>query len=94
MQAEISGLANASALPVKFVQGIQMLYELQTIMVPIVNFSHAAAENLHLPGGVGAYNHTFPWGVNAPRGWEAKCARTRARRASKKGVAAQSKCAS
>lgn len=71
MQAEISGLANASALPVKFVQGIQMLYELQTIMVPIVNFSHAAAENLHLPGGVGAYNHTFPWGVNAPRGWEA-----------------------
>lgn len=36
-QGEIRGLARASNLPLKFVQGIQMLYELQTLMVPIVN---------------------------------------------------------
>ena len=38
-QAEIRGLAEGSRLPLKFVQGIQMLYELQTLMVPIVNCS-------------------------------------------------------
>jgi hypothetical protein len=38
-QGEIIGLARASKLPLKFVQGIQMLYELQTLMVPIVNCS-------------------------------------------------------
>ena len=38
-QGEIRGLARASKLPLKFVQGIQMLYELQTLMVPIVNCS-------------------------------------------------------
>ena len=37
MQGEIEGLATASKLPLKFVQGIQMLYELQTLMVPIEN---------------------------------------------------------
>mmetsp|Transcript_110411 Transcript_110411/g.321458 ORF Transcript_110411/g.321458 Transcript_110411/m.321458 type:complete len:543 (-) Transcript_110411:349-1977(-) len=39
MQGEINGLAAASGLPVEFVTSIQMMYELQTIMVPIVNFS-------------------------------------------------------
>ena len=39
LQGEVEGLAAASGLPVKFVQGIQMLYELQTLMVPIVNCS-------------------------------------------------------
>lgn len=38
-QGEIRGLARASRLPLKFVQGIQMLYELQTLQVPIVNCS-------------------------------------------------------
>jgi len=38
-QGEIQGLADQSGLPLKFVQGIQMLYELQTLMVPIVNFT-------------------------------------------------------
>ena len=38
MQGEINGLAAASGLPVEFVTSIQMMYELQTIMVPIVNF--------------------------------------------------------
>ena len=33
-----------SKLPLPFVQGIQMLYELQTIMVPIVNFTKSAIE--------------------------------------------------
>jgi len=32
-------LARLSKLPVEFVQSIQMLYELQTIMVPIANFT-------------------------------------------------------
>jgi len=39
MQGEIQGLADQSGLPLKFVQGIQMLYELQTLMVPIVNIT-------------------------------------------------------
>lgn len=40
MQAEVQGYADISRLPFKFVKAIQMLYELQTLMVPIVNFSH------------------------------------------------------
>jgi len=40
-QREINGLAAMSGLPVDFVQGIQMLYELQTVMVPVVNFTKA-----------------------------------------------------
>ncbi|GMH52044.1 hypothetical protein TL16_g01147 [Triparma laevis f. inornata] len=43
-QAEIQGLSDMSKLPLPFVQGIQMLYELQTIMVPIVNFTKSAEE--------------------------------------------------
>mmetsp|Transcript_14341 Transcript_14341/g.28928 ORF Transcript_14341/g.28928 Transcript_14341/m.28928 type:complete len:392 (-) Transcript_14341:304-1479(-) len=39
MQREIQGLAEISRLPLKFVQAIQMLYELQTLMVPVVNFT-------------------------------------------------------
>mmetsp|Transcript_15240 Transcript_15240/g.21416 ORF Transcript_15240/g.21416 Transcript_15240/m.21416 type:complete len:398 (-) Transcript_15240:185-1378(-) len=39
MQAEIKGLAEVSALPFQFVKGIQMLYELQTMMVPIENIT-------------------------------------------------------
>jgi hypothetical protein len=39
MQREIQGLSDASKLPLKFVQAIQALYELQTLMVPIVNFT-------------------------------------------------------
>jgi hypothetical protein len=38
-QGEVRGLARESGLPLKFVQGIQMLYELQTLQVPIVNCS-------------------------------------------------------
>lgn len=39
MQAEIEGMSDVSGLPLKFVQGIQMLYELQTLMVPIENIT-------------------------------------------------------
>ena len=39
MQQELEGFAAASALPVQFVQAIQMLFEIQTLMVPIVNFT-------------------------------------------------------
>ena len=46
MQAEVAGLAAASRLPLKFVQSIQMLYELQTLMVPIVNFTGEALDVL------------------------------------------------
>jgi hypothetical protein len=38
-QREIEGLAALSQLPLEFVHSIQMLYELQTLMVPIVNFT-------------------------------------------------------
>lgn len=40
-QKEIEGIARAVALPLKFISGIQYLYELQTVMVPIVNFTRA-----------------------------------------------------
>ena len=36
MQEEIQALSDLSKLPLRFVQSIQMLYELQTLMVPIV----------------------------------------------------------
>ncbi len=38
-EREILGLSLASKLPFQFVKGIQMLYEIQTLMVPIVNFT-------------------------------------------------------
>uniref|UniRef100_A0A7S0JHN9 ceramidase n=1 Tax=Calcidiscus leptoporus TaxID=127549 RepID=A0A7S0JHN9_9EUKA len=63
MQAEIKGLSDLSRLPLKFVQGIQMLYELQTIMVPVVNVSRLRGEV------VGAINYTFH--ETMPKGWEA-----------------------
>lgn len=39
MQAEIIGMAKASGLPLKFVNLVQLLYELQTLMVPVENFT-------------------------------------------------------
>lgn len=60
-QQEIEGLAAASKLPLKFVQGIQMLYELQTLMVPIVNFTGPAVDSLaFLPKGLEALAR-IPW---------------------------------
>ena len=53
MQGEIRGLAMGSKLPLPFVQGIQMLYELQTVMVPIVNMSRWPK------GLVSTLNYTF-----------------------------------
>jgi len=48
-QGEIEGLARLSKLPLPFVQSIQMLYELQTIMIPVVNFTDAEAAFEFLP---------------------------------------------
>ena len=39
MRAEVDGIIKTTRLPAKFVQGIQALYELQTLMVPVVNGS-------------------------------------------------------
>ena len=39
MRGEIEGIVATTRLPAKFVQGVQALYELQTLMVPIVNGS-------------------------------------------------------
>jgi len=39
MQTEIESLAKLAKLPTWFVQGIQMLYEVQTMLPPLVNFS-------------------------------------------------------
>ena len=39
MRGEIQGIVVTTRLPAKFVQGVQALYELQTLMVPIVNGS-------------------------------------------------------
>ncbi|GMI19501.1 hypothetical protein TeGR_g13407 [Tetraparma gracilis] len=56
MQREIQGMADLSKLPVKFVQGIQTLYELQTMMVPIVNFT-------------GTPEQPFPAAADYPADW-------------------------
>ena len=39
MRGEIEGIIATTRLPAKFVQGVQALYELQTLMVPVVNGS-------------------------------------------------------
>lgn len=52
MQAEVEGLATASGLPLKFVSVIQLLYELQTLMVPV--------ENITFPKGYEALSR-IPW---------------------------------
>ena len=56
-QQEIEGLAKLSKLPLEFVQSIQMLYEIQTLMVPIVNFTGVAG---HFPPGYEALAD-IPW---------------------------------
>mmetsp|Transcript_35644 Transcript_35644/g.109302 ORF Transcript_35644/g.109302 Transcript_35644/m.109302 type:complete len:424 (-) Transcript_35644:84-1355(-) len=66
LQAEISGMAAASGLPPAFVQGIQMLYEVQTLMVPIVNFSQPRLSSDGI-GWEGA-NRTFHEPL--PKKWE------------------------
>mmetsp|Transcript_43487 Transcript_43487/g.60374 ORF Transcript_43487/g.60374 Transcript_43487/m.60374 type:complete len:344 (+) Transcript_43487:1-1032(+) len=55
MMAEIQGLSDASGLPFNFVKAIQMLYELQTLMVPIVNVT-----TFPLPKGYEALAR-IPW---------------------------------
>lgn len=61
LQREIEGLASASKLPLKFVQGVQMLYELQTLMVPIVNFTgHNVSEIDPIPEEWSALSR-IPW---------------------------------
>ena len=69
MQAEIEGLVAASKLPIDFVKGIQPLYELQTLMVPIVNFS------LHIPGfeNLEAGLKRLPWRGPGCTGIIARC---------------------
>ena len=61
-QAEIESLSSLSRLPLAFVHSIQMLYELQTVMVPIVNLTRpAGAEPAYdLPAGYEALK-TLPW---------------------------------
>jgi len=58
-QGEIEGLAAKSGLPLQFVQAIQMLYEIQTLMVPIVNVSGAPAQ-LERPAGYELMDR-IPW---------------------------------
>ena len=66
MQEEIRGLSKASKLPFEFVKAIQMLYELQTLMVPVENVTAADAQRLEnftqysLPAGFEALAH-LPW---------------------------------
>ena len=60
MRKEIQGLADASKLPLKFVHAVQMLYELQTLMVPIVNFTKSKAELPPYLGENGTFSETLP----------------------------------
>ena len=57
MEAEIDGLAKISRLPVNFVRSVQMLNEIESLMIPIVNFTlHKGLKPSDLPAG---YNKTF-----------------------------------
>ena len=58
MQEEIQAFSDLSRLPLKFVQSIQLLYELQTFMVPIVNLT----KHSNVPKWMG---RTFPTGYEA-----------------------------
>ena len=61
MEGEIDGLAEISGLPRKFVKAVQLLYELQTIMVPIVNFTSAGHAPVdRIPEGYQALER-IPW---------------------------------
>lgn len=59
MEQEVEGLAAASGLPLTFVKAVQMLYELQTLMVPIENFTLAERER-SMPKGWEALAR-IPW---------------------------------
>jgi hypothetical protein len=61
LQQEIVGMAEATRLPLKFIQGIQGLYELQTLMVPIVNITSSDGRTIR------AAPKQYP----LPKGWEA-----------------------
>eukprot|EP00933_Yihiella_yeosuensis_P060503 TRINITY_DN6325_c0_g1_i3.p1 TRINITY_DN6325_c0_g1~~TRINITY_DN6325_c0_g1_i3.p1 ORF type:complete len:469 (-),score=58.13 TRINITY_DN6325_c0_g1_i3:66-1472(-) len=41
LQKEIEGMARAVHVPAEFAHAMQYMYELQTVMLPVVNFSHA-----------------------------------------------------
>jgi len=45
-QGEIEGLGTQSGLPLKFVRGVQFLYELSTLMVPIKNLTRIATNTV------------------------------------------------
>lgn len=69
LMAEVEGLAAASKLPAKFVHGVQFLYEIQTLMVPIVNFTSSPLDLSASRDG----NNTMRDAMRDPpfpRGWE------------------------
>ena len=74
-QAEVEGLVALSRLPLKFVQAIQMLYELQTLMVPSElngTFVDTTAAERALPVGLKALAR-IPWRGPGCTGIIAQC---------------------
>ena len=78
MMAEIAGVAALSGLDVEFVKATQMLYELQTLMVPWENFTYPDAHLGSLvPGGEAVATAPLariPWRGPGCTGIVAKCA--------------------
>lgn len=68
LQAEVTALAAAAGLPLKFVLGVQMLYELQTTMVPVENVTQ-----IKFPPGLEALAR-IPWRGPGCTGIIAMCA--------------------
>merc|ERR1712072_508015 len=64
-------MADISGLPLKFVQAMQLLYELQTLMVPIVNFTGHQVDTM--PKGWEALAR-IPWRGPGCTGIIARCA--------------------
>jgi hypothetical protein len=82
-QGEIEGLATQSGLPLKFVRGVQFLYELSTLMVPITNLTRIATNTVvsgnqeygidYVPKEYAPLKKILPWRAGCT-GIIAKCA--------------------
>jgi hypothetical protein len=64
---EIQSLADLSGLPLAFVHSIQMLYELQTVMVPVVNLTRSSSSSSREKKEVEAESTSYAF----PAGYEA-----------------------
>jgi len=69
LQREINGIAKHSGIPKNEIHVVQFLYELNTLMVPIVNFTHGSADMDLIQELVGE----LPSNLNVPEPFHVGC---------------------